>query len=239
MRSSQAAALVSDALDAVLDDPEVLGVTSYYDTNLDTLVSRDGPHRARAAEPGAATSGQGRQRSGASSPLLRAAGPGLEVEIGGSVAAATLAQEIARGGRAQGRVDRAADRGAAHAHLLPERGGGAAARADRRPLRRLRPSALVGLVGSNFVEIAIFALNVCAFLGLGLSIDYALLMVQRFREELGAGRPVRDAVVVTLDTAGRAVWVSGIDRGGEPRRADLGAGAAAAQRRARRRARRG
>ena len=55
-------------------------------------------------------------------------------------------------------------------------------------------SALVGLVGHLFT-VSIFALNVCAFLGLGLSIDYALLLVQRFREELGAGLSVRDAVV--------------------------------------------
>src|SRR5688500_14613072 len=42
MRSPQAAALVSDALDAVVADPDVLGVTSYYDTSLDSLISRDG-----------------------------------------------------------------------------------------------------------------------------------------------------------------------------------------------------
>jgi hypothetical protein len=70
-------------------------------------------------------------------------------------------------------------------------------------------TALVGVVAYGF-EVAIFALNVCAFLGLGLSIDYALLLVQRFREELALGRPPRDAVIVTMDTAGRAVWVSGM-----------------------------
>jgi RND superfamily putative drug exporter len=70
-------------------------------------------------------------------------------------------------------------------------------------------SALAGAV-SYVLPISIFALNVCAFLGLGLSIDYALLMVQRFREELALGRATRDAVVVTLDTAGHAVWVSGL-----------------------------
>ena len=70
--------------------------------------------------------------------------------------------------------------------------------------------AAIMRLGAHVTEIAIFALNVGAFLGLGLSIDYSLLLVQRFREELGRGLPVRDAVANTLDTAGRAVWVSGL-----------------------------
>lgn len=48
-----------------------------------------------------------------------------------------------------------------------------------------------------------------AMLGLALGIDYSLLAVQRFREELERGRPVLDAVTVTGDTAGRAVALSG------------------------------
>jgi len=55
---------------------------------------------------------------------------------------------------------------------------------------------------ANFTEISIFAMSVGAFLGLGLSIDYALLLVQRFREEIGDGADVEDAVAATLDTAG-------------------------------------
>ena len=74
----------------------------------------------------------------------------------------------------------------------------------------LASCAAIMRLGANFTEIAIFALNVAAFLGLGLSIDYSLLLVQRFREELGRGLSVRDAVATTLDTAGRAVWVSGL-----------------------------
>ena len=48
-----------------------------------------------------------------------------------------------------------------------------------------------------------------AMLGLALGIDYSLLAVQRFREELGRGRSVIDAVTITGDTAGRAVALSG------------------------------
>jgi RND superfamily putative drug exporter len=64
--------------------------------------------------------------------------------------------------------------------------------------------------GVKYTEIAVFALNISAFLGLGLAIDYALLMVQRFREELAGGATPREATAIMLDTAGRAVWVSGL-----------------------------
>jgi RND superfamily putative drug exporter len=207
MRSPQAAALVTDALDPALGDADVLGATSYYDTNLDTLVSRDG----RLALVLLSLEGNEAAKVGIYrrlEPQLREAGPGLEVEIGGNVAAALLAQEVAASD-----VRRAESWAlpiaallmlfffrSVVAALLPV-GIGAVAVAGA--------SALVGLLGHLFT-ISIFALNVCAFLGLGLSIDYALLLVQRFREELGAGLCVRDAVLVTLDTAGRAVWVSGL-----------------------------
>jgi trehalose monomycolate/heme transporter len=74
----------------------------------------------------------------------------------------------------------------------------------------LAASAAIVRLGSNFTEIAIFALNVAAFLGLGLSIDYSLLLVQRFREELARGLSTRAAVVTAVDTAGRAVFISGL-----------------------------
>ncbi len=90
--------------------------------------------------------------------------------------------------------------------------------------------------GSNFTEISIFAMSVGAFLGLGFSIDYALLLVQRFREELGRGRPCATPSRQPLDTAGRAVWVSGLTVVMSLAGADPGPAAGAAQRRDRRRA---
>src|SRR6476619_1193451 len=46
--------------------------------------------------------------------------------------------------------------------------------------------------------------------GIGVGIDYALLILNRFRLERGAGRDVRDATLVARDTAGRAVLFAGI-----------------------------
>ena len=54
-----------------------------------------------------------------------------------------------------------------------------------------------------------FALNLTTALGLGLAIDYCLLMVARFREELAHGRPVDLALSHTVQTAGRTVLYSG------------------------------
>ena len=61
---------------------------------------------------------------------------------------------------------------------------------------------------------SIFVLNLATLLGLGLGVDYSLLLTSRFREEL-ALRPagpdrVSDAVRVTVATAGRAVFFSGL-----------------------------
>ena len=48
-----------------------------------------------------------------------------------------------------------------------------------------------------------------ALVGLGVAIDYALLMIFRFREELAGGRDTETAVVETMTHAGRSVIVSG------------------------------
>ncbi|MFZ0159178.1 MAG: MMPL family transporter, partial [Kineosporiaceae bacterium] len=61
---------------------------------------------------------------------------------------------------------------------------------------------------AEVTSVSIFALNLTTALGLGLGIDYSLLIVSRFREELAAGRAVPDAVAVTLATAGRTVAFS-------------------------------
>ena len=57
---------------------------------------------------------------------------------------------------------------------------------------------------------SIFALNLITGMGLGLGIDYALLMVNRFREELHHGADVESAIVNTVKTAGKTVFYSGI-----------------------------
>jgi trehalose monomycolate/heme transporter len=68
--------------------------------------------------------------------------------------------------------------------------------------------ALLGLV-ARYQTVSIFSLNVTTVLGLGLGIDYSLLVVNRFREELRKGLPREEAVAATMATAGVATVVSG------------------------------
>jgi RND superfamily putative drug exporter len=58
--------------------------------------------------------------------------------------------------------------------------------------------------------VSIFALNLTTGMGLGLGIDYSLLIVNRFREELHAGKTVEESVAKTVATAGRTVFFSGL-----------------------------
>ena len=80
-------------------------------------------------------------------------------------------------------------------------------------------AAVVVALASIFVvagltPMSIFVLNLATLLGLGLGVDYSLLMTSRFREELDARgwRPeaVEEAVGATMRTAGRAVFFSGL-----------------------------
>lgn len=61
-----------------------------------------------------------------------------------------------------------------------------------------------------FTDVSVYALNLITGLGLGLGIDYALLIVNRFREELDSGKEVDEAVFTTVTTAGKTVFYSGL-----------------------------
>ena len=76
--------------------------------------------------------------------------------------------------------------------------------------------ALAGIfVVASLMPMSIFVLNLATLLGLGLGVDYSLLMTSRFREELALrpeGEPDRvgEAVRIAVATAGRAVFFSGL-----------------------------
>jgi RND superfamily putative drug exporter len=63
---------------------------------------------------------------------------------------------------------------------------------------------------AGITTVSIFALNLTTALGLGLAIDYSLFVVSRYREERARGHGTHDAIVRTVATAGRAVFVSGL-----------------------------
>ena len=70
-------------------------------------------------------------------------------------------------------------------------------------------SALVVLL-SNLMQVPDFAPFLGVMIGLGVGIDYALLIVTRYREQLHLGHTVRDSVAVAVDTAGRSVVFAGV-----------------------------
>ena len=61
--------------------------------------------------------------------------------------------------------------------------------------------------------ISTYALNIVTGAGLGLAIDYSLLLVSRYREELAQRGPGADAVRATVATAGRTVAFSSVTVG--------------------------
>jgi RND superfamily putative drug exporter len=77
---------------------------------------------------------------------------------------------------------------------------------------------LASVMGTNailmgltlFTDVSVFSINLTTALGLGLAIDYALLVVRRFREELVATDDVATAVHNTVGSAGRTVLYSAI-----------------------------
>ncbi|HEU5277429.1 MAG TPA: MMPL family transporter [Gaiellaceae bacterium] len=72
-------------------------------------------------------------------------------------------------------------------------------------------SATLGIVFlfAHTMTMATYVTNLVQLIGLGIAVDYSLLIVYRFREELARGGSKDDAIVRTMSTAGRAVIFSG------------------------------
>jgi putative drug exporter of the RND superfamily len=64
-------------------------------------------------------------------------------------------------------------------------------------------------IAAGWLSIDAFALTVSAMMGLALGVDYTLLMVSRFREEMASGASPRTAAKVTQGTAGRTIAFAG------------------------------
>ena len=60
------------------------------------------------------------------------------------------------------------------------------------------------------MDVTVYALNIITLIGIGVSVDYSLFLVNRFREELNRGRDIRTSTAMTVATAGKAVFFSGI-----------------------------
>jgi RND superfamily putative drug exporter len=79
----------------------------------------------------------------------------------------------------------------------------------------LGAAAVVTALGALYLvalrmETSIFAMNTASMIGLGLGIDFSLLMVSRYREELAKGLTAHRATVRTVQTAGKSIVFSGL-----------------------------
>ncbi|MFJ8261043.1 MMPL family transporter [Rummeliibacillus sp. NPDC094406] len=59
-------------------------------------------------------------------------------------------------------------------------------------------------------NLSMFLTNIVTMLGLGVSIDYALFITQRFREELQTTNDIKEAVIHSMKSAGRSVFFAGL-----------------------------
>ena len=112
---------------------------------------------------------------------------GAETFVSGTPAIQARPRSDLRGGPAEGRGDRAPDRA-----RRPARGLRALVRrADAVHRRRARTiTATLGIVWivAHYMTTAVYVTNLVQLIGLGIAIDYSLLIVYRFREELERGR---------------------------------------------------
>ena len=76
-------------------------------------------------------------------------------------------------------------------------------------LAALAPTFAVITVMSRYIETSIFAINVVTMIGIAVGVDYALILISRYREEARRHAP-DEALAITMATAGRATIVSGL-----------------------------
>ena len=206
-------AAVTGVLDRLRGRPEVASVVSYYDSGSTDFVSAD-RHATFVAITLRADGDAGTAAEYKAIEGLLPAGDGVRTQLGGN-----------RPFEQQANAMTASD--IEHAELVSTPillvllilifGSAVAAMS---PL-------LIGLVAilgafivtrliSQVADVSTFAINIITLIGLGLSIDYALFVVNRFREELSSTvdrssrASVTAAVSRTMDSAGRTVAVSGV-----------------------------
>lgn len=63
---------------------------------------------------------------------------------------------------------------------------------------------------NQIYALSVFTLNITTMLGLAIGIDYSLLMVNRFREELSKRKSLAYVIAVTNQTAGKSIFFSGL-----------------------------
>jgi putative drug exporter of the RND superfamily len=197
---------VRERVDAMLADvselPHVAGVASPYEDDA-TALSRDGTIAyATLALDGLATDVPKASVVRIIETAQAAAGDGLRVELGGD---AVRAAQEAEGGAAEGAGMLAA------LVILVFLFGSLLAATLPLVTAIFAVGSTIGLIvlASHVADFADFTPPLMMLVGLGVGIDYALLIFSRYRGELLDGAPRERAVRTALDTAGRSVFFAG------------------------------
>ncbi|MHB1595261.1 MAG: MMPL family transporter [Streptosporangiaceae bacterium] len=185
--------------------PGVASVASAYD-GVPGLVSRDG-HATYLVTRLTALDDSGKQAEySAIKPQLTV--PGLDTQVGGTVAVNVRMDDLSKSDVTRGEMIAMplvlllliVIFGGVVAASLPVLIGGLAILGAFTVVRAI----------SMATDMSTFAVNAITLLGLGMAIDYSLLLISRFRQELRSAPSTRQAIARTLATAGRTILVSGL-----------------------------
>jgi putative drug exporter of the RND superfamily len=201
-------AVIGTALDRVEELPGVVNVIAPFDPRAEGLVAEEG-HVATAV---VGLSGSNADRQALAPRLTQAASSAATDEVRVYVTGRSpLIAELVTQQEAD--LSRAERLGLPIALLILLISSGAVVAAGL-PLVLAMSGVIVtiGALGaaSAFTEFNLFVPNIASMIGLGVGIDYALFMVNRFREELVRGATPQLAVTTTVATAGRTVFFSGL-----------------------------
>lgn len=186
--------------------PAVAAVRGYYDGSGPRFVSADRHSTYIAVQFQAGDDSQRRSAFDKIKPDLPA--PGLSAQVGGDVAVQAAGDDVTKRDVVRGEmiafpvvlVLLAVIFGSVVAALMPLLVGIVA--------------ILGALTATRAVEsvttVSTFAINTITLLGLGMAIDYALIVINRYREQLRRGDSPHEAARRTILTAGRTVVVSGL-----------------------------
>ncbi|MGH3359979.1 MAG: MMPL family transporter, partial [Nocardioidaceae bacterium] len=202
------AAAASRLVDDLADEPYVEGVTSYWTAGRpDQLRSNDGD-RALVLATITGNDTQVDERVGDLAPRYGGSHGDLDVRFGGY---AMLQHEMAEQSTEDATIGEAMAFPIALVALVLVFGSIVAALL---PLVVALATLMVTLgvlwLLAGVTDLSVFAVNVVTLLGLGLAIDYSLLMVNRFREEMNAGRSTSVALRATMRSAGKTVIFSSV-----------------------------
>ena len=198
---------VGQTLTKLRQRSDVVGVTSFYDTNAPNMVSTDRHETYAIVQLAGGDDADAKVKL---MPDLRPAleAPGLTTVVGGNIA---FIDEVSK--QSQEDIARAESLSIPVLLILLIIIFGGVVAASM-PLLVGILAILGAFVATRLLttvtEISTFAINMITLLGMGLAIDYALFVVSRFREELAAGRDTPEAISRTLATAGRTVMVSAV-----------------------------